>query len=77
MVFPVVTYGFESWTIKKTERQRIDGFELRCWQRLLRVPWTVRISNPDNPEGNQPYIFIGRTDTKAKAPKVWPSDAKS
>ena len=46
MVFPVVTYGCESWTIKKTERQRIDAFELWCWRRLLRVPWTARRSNP-------------------------------
>ena len=45
MVFPVVMYGCESWTIKKTEHQRIDAFELWCWRRLLRVPWTSRISN--------------------------------
>ena len=45
MVFPVVRYGCESWTIKKAERQRIDAFELRCWRRLLRVPWTKRRSN--------------------------------
>ena len=45
MVFPVVTYGCESWTVKKVERQRIDAFELRCWRRLLRVPWTARRSN--------------------------------
>ena len=45
MVFPVVTYGYESWTIKKAERQRIDAFELWCWRRLLRVPWTARRSN--------------------------------
>ena len=45
MVFPVVTYGCESWTVKKAERRRIDGFELWCWRRLLRVPWTARISN--------------------------------
>ena len=45
MVFPVVLYGCESWTIKKTERQRIDAFELWCWRRLLRVPWTARRSN--------------------------------
>ena len=45
MVFPVVTYGCESWTVKKAERRRIDGFELWCWRRLLRVPWTVRRSN--------------------------------
>ena len=45
MVFPVVMYGCESWTVKKAERQRIDAFELRCWRRLLRVPWTARSSN--------------------------------
>ena len=43
--FPVVRYGCESWTVKKSERQRIDAFELWCWRRLLRVPWTARISN--------------------------------
>ena len=45
MVFPVVMYGCESWTIKKAEHQRIDAFELWCWRRLLRVPWTVKRSN--------------------------------
>ena len=45
MVFPVVMYGCESWTVKKAERQRIDVFELWCWRRLLRVPWTTRRSN--------------------------------
>ena len=46
MVFPVVIYGCESWTLKKAERQRIDAFELWCWKKLLRVPWTARKSNP-------------------------------
>ena len=45
MVFPVVTYGCESWTVKKAERRRIDAFEVWCWRRLLRVPWTARRSN--------------------------------
>ena len=45
MVFPMVMYGFESWTVKKAERRRIDAFELWCWRRLLRVPWTARRSN--------------------------------
>ena len=45
MVFPVVMYGRENWTIKKAERRRIDAFELQCWRRLLRVPWTARKSN--------------------------------
>ena len=51
LVFPVVMYGCESWAIKKTECQRIDTFELQCWRRLLRVPWTARRSN--HPKGNQ------------------------
>ena len=67
MVFPVVMYGCESWTIKKAERQRIDAFELRCWRRLLRIPWTARRSNQ----------FIRRTDAEAEAPILWPSDVKS
>ena len=45
MVFPVVTYGCESWTVRKAEHQRIDSFKLWCWRRLLRVPWTARRSN--------------------------------
>ena len=45
MVFPVVVYGCESWTVKKAERRRIDAFELSCWRRLLMVPWTARRSN--------------------------------
>ena len=45
MVFPVVIYGYESWTVKKAERRRIDAFEMWCWRRLLRVPWTARRSN--------------------------------
>ena len=45
MIFPVVTYGCETWTIKKAERRRIDAFELWCWRRLLRIPWTARRSN--------------------------------
>ena len=49
MVFPVVMYGYESWTIKKAERQRIDAFELWCWRRLLRVPWTTKRSNQSHP----------------------------
>ena len=53
MVFPVVMYGCESWTIKKTEHQRIDAFELWCWRRLLRVPWTAKEIQPVHPKGNQ------------------------
>ena len=53
MVFPVVMYGCESWTIKKAECQRIDAFELWCWRRLLRVPWAARKIQLVNPKGNQ------------------------
>ena len=74
MVFPVVMV-VESWTIKKTEQQRIDIFELWYWRRLLRVPSAARRSRRSNPKGNQPGIFIGSTD--AKAPILWPPDAKS
>ena len=63
MVFPVVIHGCESWTIKKAECWRIDAFELWCWRRLLRIPWTEEIK-PVNPKGNQFWIFIGRTDAE-------------
>ena len=66
MVFPVVMYGCESWTIKKAEHQIIDALELRCCRRLLRVPWTARRSNQSILKGNQPWMFIGRTDTEAE-----------
>ena len=52
MVFPVIMYGCESWTIKKAERQRTDAFELWCWRKLLRVPWTARRSTAVNPKEN-------------------------
>ena len=80
MVFPVVMYGCESWTIKKAEHRRTDAFELWCWRRLLRVPWIARISSLKNsfhPKGNQSWIFIGRTDVEAGAPILWLPDAKS
>ena len=76
MVFPAVMYGCESWTIKKAERQRIDAFELWCWRRFLSVPWTARRSN-SNPKGNQPWIFIVRTDAEAETPILWPPDVKN
>ena len=66
MVFPVVMYGYESWTIKKAECRRIDAFELWCWRRLLRVPWTAPRSNQLILKEISPeYSFIGRTDTEA------------
>ena len=76
MVFPVVMYGCESWIIKKAEHQRIDAFELWCWRRLLRVPWTEkRLNQSMLKEIN--CIVIGRTDAEAEAPIFWPPDAKS
>ena len=78
MVFPVVMYGCESWTIKKAEHQRIDAFELWYWRKLLRVPWIARRSiQPVNPKRNQSWIFIGRTDAEAETPVLWPPDAKN
>ena len=77
MVFPVGMYGCESWNIKKAEHQRIDAFELWCWRRLLRVPWTARRSNQSILLGNQFWIFIGRTDVEAETPILWPPDAKN
>ena len=77
MVFPVVVYGYESWTIKKAECWRTDAFELWCWRRLLRVPWTIKEIKPINSKGNQSWIFIGRTDAEAEIPILWPPDAKN
>ena len=59
MVFPVVMYGYESWTIKKAECRRIDAFELWCWGRLLRVPWTARRSNQSLLKINPEYSLKG------------------
>ena len=69
--------GCESWTIKKAECRRTDSFQLWCWGRLLRVPWTDCKIKPVNSKRNQPWIFIGRTDDEAEAPIVWPLDVKS
>ena len=61
MVFPVVMYGCESWTIKKAERRRIDAFELRCWERFLRVPWTAKRFDQSNLKEISPeYSLEGR-----------------
>ena len=77
MVFPMVIYGCESWTIKKAEGRRIDAFELWCWRRLLRVPWTAKTSNQSILKEISPWVFFGRTDDKAETPILWPPDAKS
>ena len=75
MVFPIVMYGCESWTVRKAGSQRIDAFELWCWRRLLRVPWTPRISNQSILKEISPGVFIGRTDVET--PILWPPDAKN
>ena len=65
-----------SWTVKKAEHRRIDAFELWCWRRLLRVPWTQGDStNPS--QRDQSGVFIGRTDAEAENPILWPPHSKS
>ena len=76
MVFPVVMYGWESWTIKKAECRRIDAFELWCW-RTLESPRACKKIQPVHSEGDQPWVFFGRTDTEAETPILWPPDAES
>ena len=76
MVFPVVMYGCESWTIKKAEHWRIGAFELWCWRRF-ESPLENKEIQPVHPKGNQSWIFIGRTDAEAEAPILWPLDAKN
>ena len=66
MVFPVVMYGCESWTVKKAEHQRIDAFELWCWRRLLRVPWTVKWSNQSIQKEISPEYSLGGPMLKLK-----------
>ena len=75
-VFPVVMYGCENWTIKKTEHQRIDGFELTVLEKTLECPLNCKEIQPVHPKGDQSWVFIGRTYVKAKPPILWPADAK-
>ena len=77
MVFLVVMYGCESWTVKKAECQRIDAFELWCWRRLFESPLDCKEIQPVHPKGNQSWVFIGRTDAKAETPILWPPLPKS
>ena len=73
MVFSVVMYGCESWTIKKAEHRRIDAFELWCW----RSPLDCKEIQPVHPKGDQSWVFIGRNDAKAETPILWPPDSRN
>ena len=76
MVFPVVMYGCESWTIKKAEHHRIDAIELWCWRRTECSLYCKEIQ-PVHHKGDQSWVFIERTDVEAETPVLWPTDAKS
>ena len=76
VVFPIVMYGCESWTIKKAERRRTDAFELWCWRRLFRVPWTAGRSNQSILKEISPK-YSGSTDAEAETPILWPPDVKN
>ena len=74
-VFPVVMYGYESWTIKKAERQITDAFERL--EKTLESPLDCKEIQPVPPKGDQSWVFIGGTDVEAETPILWPPDAKS
>ena len=75
MVFPVVMYGCESWTVKKAERWRIDAFELL--EKTLECPLDCKEIQPVHSKGDQSWVFFGRTDVEAETPIFWPPDVKS
>ena len=77
MVFPIVMYECESWTIKKAENQRIDAFELWCWRRLLRGSWTARRSNQSLLKEISPEYSLEGLRLELKLPKLWPPDEKN
>ena len=77
MVFPVVIYGCESWTIKKAERQRNGCFCTVVLEKTLESPLDCKEIQPVHPKGNQFWVFIERTDVEAETPILWPPDAKS
>ena len=68
MVFPVVMYGCESWTLKKAECRSIDAFELWCWEKILESPLDCKEIHPVHPKGDQSWVFMGRTNVKAEIP---------
>ena len=77
MVFPVVMYGCESWTVKKAEHQKIDAFKLWCWRRLLKSPLDCKEIQPVHSKGDRSWDFFGRNDAKAETPVFWPPHVKS
>ena len=77
MVFPVVMYGYESWTVKKAEHRRIAAFELWCWRRLLRVPWTARRSSQSILKEISPEYSLEGLMAEAETPILWPPDGKN
>ena len=76
MVFPVVMYGCESWTMKKAEHRRIDAFELML-EKTLESPLDCKEIQPAHPKGDQSWVFTERTDVEAETPILWPPDAKN
>ena len=76
MVFPVVMYRCESWTLKKAEHQRIDAFEVAL-ENTLESPLDCKEIQPVHPKGDQSWVFMGRTDVEAETPIFWPPDVKS
>ena len=78
MVFPVVMYGCETWTVKKAEHQRTDAFEKTLvLEKTLESPLDCKEIQPVHPRGDQSWVFIGGTDVEAETPILWPPDAKS
>ena len=77
MVFPVVVYGCERWTVKKAEHRRVDGFWTVVLEKALESPLDCKEIQPVSPKENQSWIFIGRTDVEAETPILWPPDAKN
>ena len=77
MVFPVVMYGCENWTVKKAECRRIDAFELLVLEKTLESPLDCKEIHPAHPKGHQSWVFTGRTDAEAETPILWPPHAKN
>ena len=77
MVFPVVMYGCESWTIKKAQHRRVDAFELWVLEKTLESPLDCKEIQPVHPKGDQSWVFIGRTDAEAETPILWSPHVKS